>query len=354
MNGPVIDFHAHIGVPAVDALVSSQPAFFEHVQRENAVMGEQSVQQFLTLLPELTRALTDLEHRLSQMDERGVDVQVLSVNPVQYHYWADPELSVEIARAVNSHIATVCAAHPTRFVGLGTVPLQHPDIAVGILREAVNVNGLEGVQISTSAQGRELADPVYGSFWAAAADLGAIVFIHPWGCSLGTRLTAHYLTNIVGQPLETTIALSHLIFGGVLNRHPRLKIVAAHGGGYLPAYPGRSDHGYRVRPESRTAQYPPRHYLRQIYVDSLVYDDRCVRQLLETIGEEHLLLGTDYPFDMGVSDISAGLGQLTDSQRAAVLGGNAAALLGLSDQATKKGNDDGTTHGHAADDSSAS
>ncbi|MGK8503656.1 hypothetical protein [Nocardia asiatica] len=129
MSCPVIDFHAHIAVPAVDALVGGQPAFVKHVQRENAVMGEHSVQHFPALLPQLTRALIDLEHRLSQMDERGVDVQVLSVNPVQYHYSADAERSMAIAGAVNSHIATVCAAHPKRFMGLGTEPLQHPDLA---------------------------------------------------------------------------------------------------------------------------------------------------------------------------------------------------------------------------------
>lgn len=271
MSGLVIDFHAHI---AVDALVGSRPAFVEHVQRENAVMGEHSVQHFLALLPQLTRALTDLEHRLSQMDERGVDVQVLSVNPVQYHYWADAELSMAIAGAVNSHIATVCAAHPKRFMGLGTVPLQHPDLAVQLLREAVHINGLKGVQISTSAQGRELADPAYESFWAAAADLGAIVFIHPWGCSLGTRLTPHYLTNIVGQPLETTIALSHLIFGGVLDLGhvvletpaPRRSIhwyldtlgLIVSDYNHLPHRPARrADHGVPALRSRRRTRRPP-------------------------------------------------------------------------------------------------
>ncbi|WP_431236002.1 amidohydrolase family protein (plasmid) [Mycolicibacterium psychrotolerans] len=329
MTPAVIDFHAHISVPDVDALVGAHPAFLEHMQRESAVMGEQSVQQFVALLPELTRSLNDLDHRLTQMDQRGIDMQVISVNPVQYHYWAESDLAADIVAAINKHIAKVCTTRPDRLVGLGTVALQHPDLAVAGLADAMDVHGLKGVQISTSAHNRELADPAYESFWAAAADLGAVIFIHPWGCSLGARLTPHYLTNIVGQPLETTVALSHLIFGGVLDRHPDLKIVAAHGGGYLPAYIGRSDHGYRVRPESRTAQHLPSHYLQQLYVDSLVYDDRSLRHLVDTVGPEHVVLGTDYPFDMGVTDVTTGLGQLTDDQRAAVLGGNAAALLGL-------------------------
>lgn len=330
MTQPVIDFHAHISVPAVDGLVGSQPEFFAYVQRENTVMGEKSVQHFLTLLPELTRALTDIEHRLSLMDENGIDVQVLSVNPVQYHYWAGPDLGSEIAKTVNAHIAETCAAHPERFVGLASVPLQHPDLAPGILEQAVTTLGLKGVQISTSAGGRELGDPVYEPFWSAAAELGAVVFIHPWGCSVGERLTPHYLTNIVGQPLETTIALSHLIFAGVLDRYPTLKLVAAHGGGYLPMYLGRSDHGYRVRPESRPSKRAPSEYMRDIYVDSLVYDDEAVRLLVQTVGPDRVLLGTDYPFDMGVTDPTTGLGGLSAVERAGVLGGNAAELLRLS------------------------
>lgn len=161
MSQPIIDFHAHIAVPAVDGMVSSEAEFFEHVQRENAVLGQESVQHFVTLLPGLTRALTDIEHRLSLMDERGIDVQVLSVNPVQYHYWAGPELGRDIAHAVNSHIAQARDAHPERFVGLGTVPLQHPHLVPEILAQAVTTLGLKGVQISTSAGGRELSDPAF-------------------------------------------------------------------------------------------------------------------------------------------------------------------------------------------------
>ncbi len=157
------------------------------------------------------------------------------------------------------------------------------------------------------------------------------MLIHPWGCTLGDRLSAYYLSNVVGNPAETTLALSHLIFGGVLDRHPGLRICAAHGGGYLPYYAGRSDHAWEVRPESRTTARPPSAYLRDLYYDSLVYQAGTLAYLVETVGAGRVLLGTDYPFDMGVTDPLARLDAagLDDGARAAIAGGTAAALLGI-------------------------
>ncbi len=194
------------------------------------------------------------------------------------------------------------AQRPDRLAGLATVALQHPDLAADQLRMAHSQLGLRGVEISTSVAGNDLSDPALDPFWAAAEQLGSFVFIHPWGCSLGPRLALAYLGNIVGQPAETTVALHHLVFGGVLDRFPALRICAAHGGGYFPHYLARADHAYEVRPESRTMARRPSDYLDTLYFDSLVYTHDTLSRLLSVVGPDHVLLGTDYPFDMGVPD----------------------------------------------------
>jgi hypothetical protein len=179
--------------------------------------------------------------------------------------------------------------------GVGTALTGTPRRAVGEL-------GLKGVSVSTNVAGRELADPAFDPAWEAAADLGAVIFIHPWGCSLGARLSAHYLGNTFGQPAETALALSHLIFGGTLDRHPGLRLLAAHGGGFLPTYIGRSDHAWRSRDDARGCARPPSEYLREIWYDALVYTPQALRHLVEAVGADRVAIGTDYPFDMGVTN----------------------------------------------------
>jgi len=200
------------------------------------------------------------------------------------------------------------------------------------LADSVGKFGLRGVEISSAVNGLELSDERFDRFWSKAEELGCLVFIHPLGTSLGERVNRHYLGNIIGQPIETTIALSHLIFGGVLDRYPRLRICAAHGGGYLPSYIGRSDHGFAVRPEAAKIQHKPSEYLKRIYFDSLVYTAEGLRHLIEEVGVTQIMLGTDYPFDMGAYDphahVSAVAG-LTEQERDLILGGNAARLLGI-------------------------
>jgi aminocarboxymuconate-semialdehyde decarboxylase len=186
------------------------------------------------------------------------------------------------------------------------------------------------VEVATYVAGRELADPSLEPFWSTAAALDAVVFVHPWGCTLGERLSTAYLSNIVGNPVETTVALSRLIFSGLLDRYPGLKILAAHGGGYLPGYLGRGDHAWQVRPDSRTCAEPPSAYIRRLWFDALVYTPEGLRTLTAAAGADRVLLGTDYPFDMGISDpldrlAAAGL---PASASEAIRGGNAAALLG--------------------------
>jgi aminocarboxymuconate-semialdehyde decarboxylase len=326
-----VDVHAHTIVPEVFALTAGQPGYREEEEHMLRIFGRQSAERNAMLAAgEYAPLLTDVNSRLAAMDAAGIDVQAVSAIPTQYFYWADRALAGEIVSAINEHIAAMVRDQPGRLVGLATVALQHPDLAAAQLVEAAGKLGLRGVEISTSAADRDLSDPFFEPFFAAAEELGAFVFIHPWGCTLGERLSAWYLANIIGQPVETTLALSHLIFGGVLDRHPRLIVCGAHGGGYLPQYIGRADHAYQVRPESAAMQQPPSAYLRRLYFDSLVYTPGTARQLIDTAGADHVLLGTDYPFDMGVTDPLSRLDAipgLKGDERAAIAGGTAAALL---------------------------
>src|SRR5665213_2152133 len=186
------------------------------------------------------------------------------------------------------------------------------------------------VEISTSAGAVELSHPSLDCFWERAEGLGALIFIHPWGCSLGARLGEHYLANTVGNPTETTLAASHIVFSGLLDRRPGLRLLLAHGGGYLPIYIGRSDHAWAVRPEARTAQRPPSEYLRELYFDSLVYSPEALRALVGQVGAGRVMLGSDFPFDMGVSDPVERLAQAELGAGAfeAIRGATACALLG--------------------------
>jgi len=332
-----VDVHCHLLTLEVEKLVSSCHEKQAEAAAQLRMYGAESVEHNRTLFASLMPQLTDISERLRRMDAMGVDVQVISPSPNQYYYWADVDLAKQIVATQNEHIASVCATHPDRLRGLGNVALQHPKLSIEQLTDCVRKFGLRGVEISSAVNGLELADPQFELFWSKAEELGCLVFIHPLGTSLGERLNRHYLGNIIGQPIETTIALSHLIFGGVLDRYPGLKICAAHGGGYLGSYIGRSDHGFHVRPEASRIKRKPSEYLKGIYFDSLVYTPEGLRHLVEQVGATQVLLGTDYPFDMGAYDphtYIAAVPGLTDYDRNLILGGNAARLLGLDTGAT--------------------
>ncbi len=328
---PTIDVHAHVAVPEVDALIEGAPGLARQRAVDAATLGPASLRANLALIGELTPKLTDLDLRLTAMDAARVDIQAVSAVPLP-HSWADRGLAAQIVAASNESVAAFCAKDPARLLPIGTVALQHPDLAVRQLETAVGELGMRGVQISTSAgPGRELDDPSLAEFWAAAARLGAAVLIHPWGCTLGTRLNAYYLFNSVGNPTETALALSRLLFSGLLERHPDLRIWSAHGGGYLPSYVVRADHAWASRADARTTTEPPSVLLRRTFVDSLVYDPDQLRHLVRVMGAGQVTLGSDFPFDMGVEDPvdrleAAGLDPATTE---AIRGGNAARLLGL-------------------------
>ncbi|MEV8371299.1 amidohydrolase family protein [Kribbella sp. NPDC056861] len=334
--GPVIDVHAHVIVPEVEAVVAGQPGLEQHRALDLRRNGAESAAISGRMVGERIPRLTQVEPRLADMDAAGVDVQVLSPSPSQYHYWADPELAMTIARSANRGVAAVVAEEPARFSGLGLVPLQHPDLCASALDDALGL-GLRGVEISSFAPGIELSDARLEPFWARAAATGAIVFLHPFGCSLDERLDRFYLSNTVGQPVENAVALSHLIFAGVLDRHPGLRIIAAHGGGYLPTFLGRSDHAWQVRPEARGCAELPSSYLRRLWFDSLVHTPEALRALVTAVGPDRVVLGSDHPFDMGVVDPVARLvaAGLSDADQYAIRTGNAE-LLGLAPALTEE------------------
>jgi aminocarboxymuconate-semialdehyde decarboxylase len=334
---PVIDFHGHLAVPAADALVAGAPGFAGELAAEQRAHSAGSLAANRAQLGRLGPQLTEVAVRLAELDAMGVDVQVVGPMPM-HHYWADPALAARLARTTNEAVADHCVRAPDRLVGLGTVPLQHPALAVAELSRAVAEYGLRGISVSTTVDGRELADPRHDPVWECAQELGSLVFVHPWGCSLGERLATQYLGNTVGQPVETTVALSQLIFTGVLDRFPGLKLVVAHGGGYLPTYIGRSDHAWQVREDARGCREAPSGYLRRMWFDALVYTPRGLRQLVDQVGADRVVLGTDYPFDMGVDDPVERLDAagFAPGERDAIAGGNAARLLGIPYSGTER------------------
>jgi len=333
MKSLAIDIHAHALIEDVEKLVRGQAGWRREVEMAARVTGAASLERNRQLMTaDWQPALTSIEKRIAAMDQMTVDIQTVSVVPSQYHYWADRDLAERIVASANRRIAEICAERPDRLVGLGIVALQHTDLAVAQLRGAVGELGLKGVMVSTAVNGAELADPRNLPFWSKAEELGALVFIHPMGCSLGERLTPFYFSNLIGNPAETTVALAHLVFSGVFDRCPRLKVCAAHGGGYFPFYSSRFDHGWQVRPEAHSCRLAPSEYLKRIWFDSLVYTPEQLGFLIRQAGPSQVVLGSDFPFDMGVDDPVARLDRLTSlsgADRAAICGGNAAKLLGI-------------------------
>ncbi|MBT2486451.1 MULTISPECIES: amidohydrolase family protein [unclassified Microbacterium] len=326
------DVHAHVLLPSLQAEVERRAP---ELVREAAALeltrnGAESLAVSGPMVGARIPKLTSVPVRLAEMDVQGVDVQWVSTSPNQFYPWAPEGLAVWAANEANRLVSEHVAEAPQRLIGLGLVPLQHPERIVECLDDAVLGRGLAGVEISSFAGDVELSDERLEPFWARAAELSAVVFLHPFGCSLDERLDRFYLSNTVGQPVENAVALSHLIFAGVLDRHPELIVVAAHGGGYLPIAIGRSDRAWRVRPEAQRCVHAPSTYLSKIWFDTVVHDPRALRHLVEVAGESRVLLGSDYPFDMGLDDPvdfvrEAGL---APDVVEGILETNAAALLG--------------------------
>ena len=276
---------------------------------------------------------TSVEKRLADMDLMGIDIQAISPSPNQTYYGAEPDLGIATARVVNDNLADIAGRHPDRFVPLGTVPFQAPDLAVAELDRLHKSLGFRGIEIATNVGGEDLSAPRFRKIFARIEELGLLVFMHPTGFPEARRFGDHYLVNVIGNPLDTTVAVHHLIFGGVLDDHPNLKLVLSHGGGFLPAYSGRIDHAASARPDAcEQIHRMPTTYLKRLYFDTIVYTHHQLEYLVGQYGAEHVLMGTDYPADMGEIDpigfVESARG-LDDPERRAILGRNAARLLNI-------------------------
>jgi aminocarboxymuconate-semialdehyde decarboxylase len=276
-----------------------------------------------------------VEERLKAMDAMAIDMEVLSINP--FWYRQDRDTAAEIVRVQNEKLAELCASRPDRFAAFASLSLQFPDLAARQLEDGMKKYGLRGAAIGGSVAGEEFADPKFHPVWAKAEELGAVLFIHPQSTpELAKRFKGNgWLANTIGNPLDTTIALQHLIFEGTLNRFPGLKIVAAHGGGYLASYAPRSDHACFVSPANCNPEIvlkkKPTEYLNQLYFDALVFTPEALRHLVAQVGASQIVLGSDHPipWEQHPVDHIFATETLTDDEKMAILGGNAARLLGL-------------------------
>jgi aminocarboxymuconate-semialdehyde decarboxylase len=275
-------------------------------------------------------ALYDLDARVALAGAQGIDRQIVCLPPFYFAYGAAPEVGAAICRAGNDALAASVARTGDRFAAFATVPLQAPAAAVTELRRAVEELGCWGVEIGSNVAGAPLDDPALDVFWAACCELDVPVFMHPHHELGGERAVPYYLGNLFGNPSETGLIAARLIFAGVFERFPELNMILAHAGGTLPLIAGRLDHGYRVRPETKTIPRPPSTYLRQIYVDTITHDDALLAYLAQQLGPERIVVGTDRPFDMGIDaprDTVAKIPGLDEPARAAILGGNARSFL---------------------------
>jgi aminocarboxymuconate-semialdehyde decarboxylase len=272
----------------------------------------------------------DLERRFRDMDAAGVDMQVVSNTPQTFLYGQDPQLTLATARLQNDQIVKLVAAHPGRFLGIATLPMQAPELAAAELARAMAA-GLRGAHIGSNINGRNLDDPALEPVWAKAAELGAFILIHPVGVAGADRLKSYYLANLIGNPVDTTIAAACLVFGGVLERHPTLKICLSHGGGFTPYQAARWQHGWQVRGEPKVnLKIAPESSIRRFYYDTILHAAAPLEFLVGAVGASQVLLGSDYPFDMGTLECARQVKALKIAQadRDVILGGGAAALLG--------------------------
>jgi len=325
-----IDIHSHVAVPAAAAFVKphldpmTNPLILHATPETRALNQKQEA--------DIGESITSHARRLTELDAMGIDFQLVMPPPPQCYYTVPIEIAVEAARIVNDGIAEFVGKMPDRFAGLGSVPMPDGNEAAKELERCVGKLGLKGAQILTNVAGRELSDPAFEPFWRKAEELRALIVLHPSGFTEGKRFARFSFSNTIGNPLETTIALHYLIFDGVLERHPNLKILAVHGGGYLAAYPGRIDHAWGARSDAHgELPHPPTSYLKRIYFDSVVFTPHQLAELVRHYGADHIIMGTDYPFDMADYDpighvASAGLDA---AAVAAIAGGNAKRLLGL-------------------------
>ncbi len=299
---PKIDVHTHIlppDLPRWAARFGCSP--FMELHRDPSGCKGKLVWDDGRFIRDVAANLWDEKARLEDCERTGVTVQVLSTVPAMFSYGARPEHALDVSRFLNDHIAGVVKRHPTRFVGLGTLPLQSPELAIRELERCMNELGLAGVQIGSHVNDWNLSDPALFPVLERAAALGAAVFVHPWDMMGEARMPQYWLPWLVAMPAEVSLAICSMIFGGVFERLPKLRPCFAHGGGSFPATLGRIDQGFRARPDLCAVDNAvlPSSYLGRFFVDSLAYEPKAFSLVREVVGDDHICLGSDYPFPLG-------------------------------------------------------
>lgn len=328
-SSKVVDIHCHREcAPAAEMMkVEAERVGFGALSFGSELTKEVNQQQLVDIKPKMQ----SLDERIADMDRMGIDIQAVSISPYQYYYWSEPGVGRDVSKLINDNLASAIGEKPDRFVGLGTVPLQNTEMAITELDRCVNELGFKGIEINSQISGEELSTPRLAPFWAKVEELDILVFIHTAGFTHADRLKDHYFINLIGHPIEATLAISRLIFDGVMENHPGLKIVVAHGGGFLPAYSGRMDHAYRARKDVREGLPDlPSEYLKRFHFDTMVFEPDQLEYLINKFGPNHILLGTDYPYDMGEDDPLGLVNKvkgLNEQDCSSICGGNAARLL---------------------------
>lgn len=328
----VVDVHTHLSVPGSREIAA--PFFAPELEPRTLYSSAETLRynREYRASDRQTGQFEDAEVRLSDMDKQGIDTQVLSVPPTEYFYWLDEEHALRACRVQHERFAEVVARYPGRFAAVANLPMNHPKLAVEVMREARRDFGFTGFELSADVVGLDLDDRRFDVVWETAAELEMVAIMHPQGFTHGQRMTDYYLVNVMCMPLASTLATTRMILGGVWERHPGLRMIVVHGGGYLPFYYARTDHAFAVRPELRGhISRKPSDYLRELYFDTNVFEPGMVRHLVSEFGADHVLLGTDYPFDMGTTDPLGFLARagLSADEARLVLGGNAERLLRL-------------------------
>ena len=328
-SNKTIDAHCHLHVQEAADLVSDlfDPMQVPAFKTTNEITSKQNQQQ----AKDRALHLTDLDQRLKDMDRQGIDMQLLIPVPFQAYYAIRNDRGHKAIQIINNTLSKTAEKRPDRFLALGTLPMQDGDAAAREMERGIKELGLKGFQVLGTVDGHELSDPIHDPVWEMAQKHDTLIFLHPNGYPQGDRIKDHYFNNVIGNPLDTTVALHHLIFDGTLEKFPNLKIFVAHGGGYLPAYSGRIDHAWGARPDCRLLiKNPPTSYLKKLYFDTVVFSYEQLKYLVDTFSSDNIIMGTDYPYDMAednpVQHIVETVG-LTNDDKRKITGENIAKLL---------------------------